>query len=40
MGARQVGKTSLLKELLKDLDRVLWLNADESRVRTMFEAPS
>jgi predicted AAA+ superfamily ATPase len=37
MGARQVGKTSLLKMLFADANDVLWLNADEPDVRTLFE---
>ena len=37
MGARQVGKTSLLKMLFANAQDVLWLNADEPDVRTLFE---
>lgn len=37
MGARQVGKTSLLKMLFADVNDVLWLNADEPDVRALFE---
>ncbi|MDR3286332.1 MAG: AAA family ATPase [Prevotellaceae bacterium] len=37
MGARQVGKTSLLKMLFADAEDVLWLNADEQDVRALFE---
>ena len=37
MGARQVGKTTLLRSALGGEDHVLWLNADEARVRAMFE---
>jgi len=36
LGARQVGKTTLLRSLLGDTDRTLWLNADEPRVRQLF----
>lgn len=36
-GARQVGKTTILKQLFKDKDNVLWLNADEQDVRNIFE---
>ena len=36
-GARQVGKTTILKQLFKDNDNVLWLNADEQDVRNIFE---
>jgi predicted AAA+ superfamily ATPase len=37
MGARQVGKTTLLQSLLQGQEGVLWLNADEARVRAMFD---
>lgn len=37
MGARQVGKTTVLKELFGASDEVLWLNGDESDVRNLFE---
>jgi predicted AAA+ superfamily ATPase len=37
MGPRQVGKTTVLKALLKDRDDVLWLNGDEADVRMLFE---
>ncbi|MDR1426388.1 MAG: ATP-binding protein [Bifidobacteriaceae bacterium] len=37
MGARQVGKTTLLRSMLGEEEGVLWLNADEVRVRVMFE---
>ncbi|MGM0479816.1 MAG: ATP-binding protein [Bacteroidota bacterium] len=34
-GARQVGKTTMLQNMFDDADqKVLWLNADETRVRT------
>lgn len=36
-GARQVGKTTFLWEILQDQSDVLFLNADEQRVRSMFE---
>ena len=36
-GARQVGKTTVLKQLFGDKNNVLWLNADETDVRNMFE---
>ena len=35
MGARQVGKTTLLKQLFRD-DDALWLNADELDVQALF----
>ena len=37
LGARQVGKTTLLKQLIEDKENVLWLNADEIAVRNLFE---
>ena len=37
MGARQVGKTSLLKMLFGDAKKALWLNADEPDIRAVFE---
>src|SRR5574344_382234 len=38
MGPRQVGKTTLLKQLFNDHDdTVLWLNGDEQDVRSIFE---
>jgi uncharacterized protein len=37
LGARQVGKTTLLKELVKNRDDVYWLNGDELDVQEMFE---
>lgn len=39
-GARQVGKTTMLKNLLQGRDAVLWLNGDEQDVRTLFEKTS
>lgn len=40
LGARQVGKTTLLKNLIKDTKNVLWINADNIEDRALFEAPS
>ncbi|MCX6272082.1 MAG: ATP-binding protein [Bacteroidetes bacterium] len=37
MGARQTGKTTLLKVIAGDKEQVFWLNADEPEVRTIFE---
>lgn len=37
MGARQVGKSTLLKELFGKNDNVLWLNGDEIDVRNIFD---
>ena len=38
MGARQVGKTTLLKQLFADNhDEVLWLSGDNQDVRDLFE---
>lgn len=36
MGARQVGKTTMLKNLFEGRDDVLWLNGDEQDVRNLF----
>ena len=36
LGARQVGKTTLLKQITHSLDEVLELNADEPEVRTLL----
>nr|WP_297167018.1 ATP-binding protein [uncultured Dysgonomonas sp.] len=37
MGARQVGKTTLIKELFKGSDEMIWLNGDELDVQNLFE---
>jgi len=37
MGARQVGKTTLIRNLFKDSDETLWLNGDEMDVQALFE---
>lgn len=37
LGARQVGKTSLLKHIFLSNDDLLWLNADELDVQNLFE---
>ncbi len=37
MGARQVGKTTILKNMFLDGDNTMWLNGDESDVRALFE---
>lgn len=39
-GARQVGKTTMLKNLMAGRDDVLWLNGDEQDVRNLFENAS
>ena len=36
MGARQVGKSTLLKQLLKERNDVLWLNGDDWDVQELF----
>lgn len=36
MGARQVGKTTLLRSLFKDTSDTLWLNGDETDVQALF----
>jgi len=40
MGARQVGKTTLLKNIFEKSANVLWLNGDEADVQELFEKPS
>ncbi len=36
LGPRQVGKTTLIKSLFKDVSNVLWLNGDELDVQSVF----
>ncbi|MCB9211118.1 MAG: ATP-binding protein [Ignavibacteriales bacterium] len=36
VGARQVGKTTLLKSLLRDNSELLWLNGDELDIQQLF----
>jgi predicted AAA+ superfamily ATPase len=36
MGARQVGKTSLLKDVFENREDVLWLNGDEQDIQKLF----
>jgi len=36
MGARQVGKTTLLKKIVKDNENTLWLNGDEPDIQALF----
>jgi len=40
LGARQVGKTTLLKTLFGTSEEVLWLNGDEMDVQAIFAAIS
>ena len=40
LGARQVGKTTLLKEVLTKNEGVLWLNGDEMQVQNLFNNAS
>jgi predicted AAA+ superfamily ATPase len=40
MGARQVGKTTLLEQLFKGKEDTLWLSGDDLDVRTLFETIS
>ncbi len=40
LGPRQVGKTTLLNELTKETDKVLWCNGDETDVREQFSKPT
>lgn len=37
IGARQTGKTTLLRELTNNHDSVLWFNADDLETRTLFD---
>jgi len=39
-GARQVGKTTLLKQILRNKEGVLWLNGDELQVQNLFNNAS
>lgn len=39
-GARQVGKTTLLKQILRNKEDVLWLNGDEMQVQNLFNNAS
>lgn len=39
-GARQVGKTTLLKQILHHTEDVLWLNGDEMQVQNLFDNAS
>jgi predicted AAA+ superfamily ATPase len=36
LGARQTGKTTLLRQLFENKDNVLWLNGDEADVQSLF----
>ncbi|MDD4741983.1 ATP-binding protein [Candidatus Falkowbacteria bacterium] len=40
LGARQVGKTTLMKEICKNKDEVLWLDADDPDTQLLFEKPT
>lgn len=40
LGARQLGKTTLLKKLFSNSPETLWLNGDEPDVQSMFEGVS
>jgi len=40
LGARQVGKTTLLQDLSKSWDGVLWLTGDELETQRLFENPT
>lgn len=40
MGARQVGKTTLLKNIFENESDYIWLNADEPDVLQLFEEPN
>jgi len=36
LGARQTGKTTLLKHLYENKNNVLWLNGDDADVHNLF----
>ncbi|MBQ9545999.1 MAG: ATP-binding protein [Bacteroidales bacterium] len=38
IGARQVGKTTLLKDCLTGMEGVLWMNGDNLEIRTLMES--
>ena len=40
LGARQTGKTTLLKKIVAKIENVLWLNADEADTIALFENSS
>ena len=40
IGARQVGKTTIIQNISQNLDKVLWLNADENIIRERLTNPS
>jgi len=40
LGPRQVGKTTLLKKLADDKDKLLWINADEIENQAIFDVVS
>jgi predicted AAA+ superfamily ATPase len=40
LGARQVGKTTLLKKIFSNNQDVLWLNGDEKDVQDLFQNSS
>lgn len=40
IGARQVGKTTLLKDFVKDFDDMLWFNGDDIETRSLFQEVS
>jgi len=39
IGARQVGKTTLLQDMKSGIKDVLWLNSDDNIVRDQLYAP-
>lgn len=40
MGARQVGKTTLIKQVCEKREQVLWLNADDPETLAIFDNPN
>ena len=39
-GARQVGKTTLLRQIVQDRNDCLWLNGDELQIQNLFDNAS
>jgi predicted AAA+ superfamily ATPase len=37
VGARQTGKTTLLKKIVNQRNDILWMNGDEPDIQAMFE---
>ena len=37
LGARQVGKTTMIKSMFQNNEALLWLNADETDIQNLFK---